>query len=534
MTPEERGELETPEQYLRIDEPYTRAWLRDAATADIKFYIAFPIQIHHQLSAVICLGHRQRPEPDLRTLQWIKELSDRTAVALSSALREEKLFNQSHFDALTGLPNRFLFRDRLSLSLDKSSHTGQCIALIWLDMDHFKLINDTLGHEGGDRLLQRLAAELKTLVPLQASLARAGGDEFKIFIPDLPDSDSAAAEAGKLADRLMERFSRPIGLDGKSIRITCSVGIALFPRDAKNYEDLRKAAEMAMYESKSAGRNTWRYFNREHDRHLQERSLLQTQFQQALEQNELSLYYQPKIASRTGRVTGMEALLRWQHPHKGLVFPGDLLPDLMHSGLPVQINDWILEQACLQHKALLEAGIQNLLLAVNLPAERFRDPQMAEKVAAVLSRTGLPAHHLTLEISETSAIEDFEQARGIAEQLKQLGTGITIDDFGRGYSSLSSLQKIPADSLKIDRSFISRLTSGSDSYQIVSAIITLAHNLGMTVIADGVENQSQCDLLLELGCDELQGYLITQPLSGPNFRLFMLRESAFSSGPAEH
>lgn len=524
---DELVEIESAESYLRTDDPASKSYLREAASTATRHYIVFPVHIRNQLSALICLGSRTRMDPDERTLKWILELSDRVAVALSSALREEKLFNQSHYDALTALPNRLLFRDRLSLVLERSAKTGKCVAVLLVDLDYFKQVNDLWGHEIGDRLLKQLAGEIQQLAPAQGSAGRSGGDEFMIFMPDMPDIDSAISGAERLSEKLIHNLSSLHTVDSREISITCSIGAAVFPRDAINYEGLLKCAEVAMYEAKSCGRNTFRFFNREHDRLTQKRIQLQNEFRLALDRNELCLYYQPKIACSTGRVTGVEALLRWQHPLKGLVFPGDLMPALMHSDLTIPVNNWVIEQACHQHRTLMDTGVRDLMLAINVPGEQFNREGMAQLIADVLDRTRLPANLLTLEITESTAIENIERAIGTMTALKQLGVGITIDDFGTGYSSLSCLQQIPADSLKIDRTFISRLATDSNSSRIVSTIITLAHSMGMTVIAEGVETQSQCDELLKLGCDELQGYIITQPLSAANFRLFMLRETAF-------
>jgi diguanylate cyclase (GGDEF)-like protein/PAS domain S-box-containing protein len=421
-------------------------------------------------------------------------------------------FQASH-DALTGLPNRTLLHDRLALAVAAAARYGQRFWVAFLDLDHFKFINDSLGHSAGDVLLQQIATRLQHALRESDTVARQGGDEFVLI---LPEQDEKVPNAHVL-QRIMEVITQPLAIDSHRFYPTCSIGIAIYPADGEDAETLIKHADIAMYRAKEIGRNNFQFFTPALNEKALERLRLETDLRKALERDELVLHYQPQVSLHSGRIVGMEALIRWQHPQLGMVAPGRFIALAEETGLIVPIGQWVLRTACRQTRAWQEAGLATLRIAVNLSARQFGERDLVQSITAILAETGLDAQLLELELTEGMVMEDVERTIGILHELKALGLHLSIDDFGTGYSSLSYLKRFPIDVLKIDQSFVRDMTANADSAAIVKAIISLARNLRLQVIAEGVETESQLAYLRENDCSQMQGYYFSRPLAADAF-----------------
>jgi diguanylate cyclase (GGDEF)-like protein/PAS domain S-box-containing protein len=408
----------------------------------------------------------------------------------------------AHHDALTDLPNRFLLQERLTHALDLAERSGLCPALLYLDLDRFKPVNDLLGHAAGDALLMLVAKRLHAELRPTDTLARVGGDEF-VVVAMLDHPENVALLAGRLVDAL----ARPFELNGNQVEIGTSIGIALYPKDGDSQQALTHAADTALYRAKQEKRGTFRFFEPAMDEHLQARRRLERDLRHAIERRQLQLHYQPLVGCATGKVEGFEALLRWNHPELGLVPPLGFIPLAEEVGLIVEIGRWVLETAC--EAAVRWEGPQ--WVAVNVSTVQFRQSDLPGVVSGILARTGLPAGRLEIEITESVLMDDSKRAAGILSSLREQGVRLALDDFGTGYSSLSYLHAFKFDKLKIDRSFIARLGQGEDATIIVRTIIGLAHNLGLSIVAEGVETVQQLELIRDLMCDQVQGYLLGRP-----------------------
>jgi diguanylate cyclase (GGDEF)-like protein len=391
------------------------------------------------------------------------------------------------------------------------------LALLFLDLDNFKKINDSLGHATGDILLKEIASRLGECVRDTDTISRQGGDEFVLILNDLPDPDACLPVLVKILNRLQDPFMA----DGNELSTSVSIGIAVYPEDGRDFETLRKKADMAMYRAKEAGRNTYHFFddamNDEAVEHLQMRNGLR----RALERSELVLYYQPQIDLASGRVVGTEALLRWNHPDFGLVAPGRFIPIAEDSGLIVPIGEWVITEACRQAVAWQKAGLPALQMAVNLSAVQFKRGNVEQIVITALQQSGLAPSLLELELTESILIENVEQVLSTVKRLKQLGVKLSIDDFGTGYSSLSYLKRFDIDKLKIDQSFIRDLATDTDDAAIVNAVIQMARSLNLKTIAEGVEHPDMLDLLRGFQCDEVQGYYFARPMPADEFSAYL-------------
>jgi len=430
---------------------------------------------------------------------------------------EDRIRHLAHHDALTGLPNRTLFADRLEHALERARRDNVRLALLFIDLDRFKNVNDSLGHPVGDRLLREVTQRLEAAVREEDTLARFGGDEFVVMVEDIRVGDSAARVAVKLLDAL----EAPIVLDQHEIFIGASIGISVFPDDGDSSEALLRSADSAMYEAKGAGRSTYRFYTAEQTRVSRERFELEGGLRRALERDELRVFYQPQEACAGGRLTGVEALVRWQHPERGLVPPDSFIPLSEETGLIGPIGAWVLETACAQARRW-ELDGHPLRVAVNLSGQQISRGDLYDVVRGVLGRTGLSAHLLELEITEGHVLKNVEQCIAALHRVKTLGITLAIDDFGTGYSSLSYLKRLPVDRLKIDRSFVSGIPGDQDDAAIVATILAMAHNLGMQVIAEGVETEAQLDHLLGARCCEYQGYLLGRPMPVDELQAWML------------
>ncbi len=429
-----------------------------------------------------------------------------------------KIHQMAFYDTLTSLPNRALFGDRLRQMLTDASRRGQLAGVMMLDLDHFKAVNDTMGHPAGDELLCETAARLGACVRAYDTVARLGGDEFAILLPELRSGD----DLGRVASKVLEALNQPFLLDGKEVFVSCSIGIALYPSDSTEADDLLKFADSAMYLAKRSGRSKFRFYSRELTESANERLMLESDLRHALARKELELYYQPKVRLHDGTLVGSEALLRWKHPRRGMVPPDKFIGIAEDSGLIVEIGEWVLREACEAACAWNGAGKPLHKVAINLSARQFQKGNLVGTVREVLESTGCYPEWVELEITESLLLDEASEVQGMLKAFRSRGISIAIDDFGTGYSSLSYLARFPIDTLKIDQSFIWGITTSSQSAELVKAILIIAHSLGYQVVAEGVETEEQAAFLHTHGCEIAQGYLYGKPMPRPEFECLPL------------
>ncbi len=426
---------------------------------------------------------------------------------------EEIVRYLAYYDALTGLPNRMLFNDRLTLAIAHARRNKQKLAIMFLDLDRFKTINDTLGYAVGDRLLQGVAERLKNYLRGEDTLARLGSDRFMLLLPGIIQVEDVA----KIAQKLLEAFKRPFHFGDHELYVAASIGITLYPNDGEDIQTLMKNADTALYRAKEQGRDTYQFYTPSMNATALERLKLENSLRRALEREEFVIYYQPQVSLSTGEIVGVEALVRWQHPDLGMVPPMQFIPLAEETGLIVPLGLWVLREACAQNKAWQKSGLPALCMAVNISARLFKQPDLVETIARILKETQLDPNYLELELTEGTIMENAEAAIKTLHQLKEMGVHLSIDDFGTGYSSLSYLKRFPIDTLKIDRSFVWDITTDPDDAAITVLIINMAHNLGLKVVAEGVETKEQLEFLRSHHCDLFQGYLFSQPISAEAF-----------------
>ncbi|MEK7207510.1 MAG: EAL domain-containing protein, partial [Pseudomonadota bacterium] len=432
---------------------------------------------------------------------------------------QEKLHYLAYYDELTGLPNRALLLDRLKQTLIEAQRHQRVVAVLYMDINHFKNINDTLGMETGNRLIRMVAERLQGCVRPGDTVARMGGDEFCIVLADLAQESDVA----EIIQKILVSFSAPHRLAERELSLSVTIGISLFPRDATEPETLLKNADIAMYRAKEHD-DGYQYYSPDMTASATERLTLENDLRHALEQHELFLHYQPQVNLRTGAITGVEALLRWRHPKLGMVSPAKFIPLAEDTHLILPIGEWVLREACAQARAWQDAGLPPLRMGVNLSARQFRQPDLAGTVRRILDETGLDPNRLDIELTESTLVQSPEAVAEILSGLEMLGIQISIDDFGTGYSSLTYLKRLPIDILKIDQSFMHSVTTDPDDASIVIAIITLAHALGIQTIAEGVETKEQLEFLRKHGCEAMQGYYFSKPLPAENVAV-LLREN---------
>jgi diguanylate cyclase (GGDEF)-like protein len=465
-------------------------------------------QLHHALSCGVpttfqlLLGERSlelglQPVPSLGWTLSFDDITERRAAEASAA-------ETARLDPLTGLPNRLLLRERLDEALARLRRNAEGCAVLLIDLDRFKPVNDTLGHPVGDSLLIKVAERLRTTIRPTDTVARIGGDEFVILQTGIKDSSNVLA----LARRLVDLIGRTYMVDGHLLTIGASVGVALAPSDGAEADQLLKNADLALYRSKVDGRSTFRFFEPEMDARMQARRRLELDMRQALARREFQLHYQPQLSLDTNSITGCEALLRWQHPERGMVSPIDFIPLAEEIGLIVPIGEWVIRQAC-RDAALWPAP---LTVAVNVSPAQFKSERLVEIILAALSSSGLPAKRLEVEITEGVLLQENERTLKTLHRLRELGVRVSMDDFGTGYSSLSYLRSFPFDKIKIDRSFVKDLAVRPDGDAIIRAIAGLGKSLGMTTVAEGVETHDQMQRIKAEGCTDVQGYLISKPV----------------------
>ncbi|WP_146200995.1 putative bifunctional diguanylate cyclase/phosphodiesterase [Tumebacillus permanentifrigoris] len=421
----------------------------------------------------------------------------------------ERMINRMAFtDCLTDLPNRRLFKQRLSESIKEAHAQDEQLAVLFIDLDRFKIINDSLGHAFGDHVLQAMAERLKSCITPQDTLSRMGGDEFTLLLPKLNGIEHAIT----VSQRLLQIVREPLVVEGTEVHITTSIGIALYPDNGLDTDTLMKNADIAMYRIKERGKNNYQFFSDVMNEDAVQNLQLERELRKALERDEFILHYQPQVNVVTGQITGMEALIRWQHPVRGLLSPIHFIPLAEETGLIVPIGEWVLRKACQDGCRWSKLGRLPMRIAVNLSLIQFQEETLVQNIQSILDETGLEPRFLELEITESIAMHNVEQVVAKLEQLVKLGVQISIDDFGTGFSSLSYLKKFPIHKLKIDRSFITDITSDPDDASIVSAIIAMANSLKLNLIVEGVETEDQQFYLHRLGCFEMQGYLFSRPL----------------------
>lgn len=434
------------------------------------------------------------------------------ALADSLTLANEELTQLALHDTLTGLPNRILLADRIGQAMSKVAEQGGCFSLMFIDLDGFKPVNDAFGHHLGDRLLREVALRLREQLRSQDTLARIGGDEFVLLVRLLEPDD-----APQVAARQVGLLSRAFRVDEHELLISASVGIALYPGNGLTAEELLMNADAAMYHAKGAGKNGYSFFDASMNTNARKQLQLLQDLRQALELQQFRLHYQPKFDASNSRPVGAEALLRWEHPQQGLLLPENFIDLAEKTGLIIPIGDWVLNEACRQMRIWFDQGYSHWRIAVNLSALQFCYSGLVDSVVAALERHRLPANSLTLEITETTAMSDADASMVVLQRLSQMGVDLSIDDFGTGYSSLMYLKRLPANELKIDRGFVRDLEHDSDDAAIVSAIVALGQALGLRIVAEGVETDTQQSFLTTLGCDALQGYLLGEPLPAEQF-----------------
>ncbi len=438
---------------------------------------------------------------------------------------EEKIRYLAFYDGLTGLPNRIFYKELLVRAIASAQRRRKPLATLFIDMDFFKRINDSLGHSAGDRLLQDVAKRLVSCVRISDAVARPeedvvastvsrlGGDEFIVLLNELSDANDAALVARRILNDLLSPFM----LSGQEVVISASIGISLYPLDGEDPEALMKNADIAMYQVKEQGRNNFQFYSPAMNKGALERITLENDLRKALERQEFLLYYQPKVDILTRRIIGVEALIRWKHVTRGLISPAEFIPLAEETGLIVPIGEWVLHTACAQNKACQAAGFSPIAMSVNLSNRQFRQKDLVDTIIGILKTVDTDPRHLELEITESTIMQDPDKAIAALRELKGLGIAVSIDDFGTGYSSLSYLRWLPLDCLKIDRSFIMNIITNSDDSAITTAVVAMAHSLKLRVVAEGVETEEQLAFLRGLGCDEAQGYLFSRPVPADEF-----------------
>lgn len=460
---------------------------------------------------------RSPTDHEVRLLELATHIA---GIAIERYETERRIGYMARHDALTGLPNRVLLEDRIGQAIARARRLQQGVGVLFIDLDHFKHVNDSLGHRFGDKLLVAISERLRGCLRSGDTVARLGGDEFVICLPDLSLNTNAAT----VAEKVLESLALPLELEGREFDLSGSIGISVFPGDGDDAEALLRAADTAMYHAKSRGRGQFQFFTRELNEAAHQRLKLQGEMRQAVSRGEFLIHYQPQVSLKTGRIVGAEALLRWRHPERGLLPPTEFVPHLEESALIVSVGAWAVREICLQARAWLDAGLPPIQVAINLSARQFQRGNIVQTVADALQESGMPANLLELEFTESVVFEHTESVIHAMQQLKHMGASLTLDDFGTGYSSLAYLKRFPVDRIKIDQAFVADIAEPNGSAPIVRSILDMARNVSVTCVAEGVENQAQLGCLQQFGCAEMQGYLFSAPLSADSFAAMLLSQ----------
>lgn len=512
----------------------------DVVLTDLSLPDGFGLDNIHEIQKiapdipVVVLTGEERDELSMQVVQagaqdyLIKGQGDGNLISRSIRYAMERKRNErgltllAQYDSLTGLANRMLFRERLSRAIIRAGRQSSMVALLFIDLDRFKNVNDTLGHDGGDQLLKVVADRLTACMRKGDTVARLGGDEFTVIFEDIEKAEDVIPIVHKMNNAMQE----PVDLLGHEVFVTSSIGITMYPLDDKSEDGLLKNADTAMYQAKEQGRNCFCFYTKGLQKRTVERLHLESKLRAALEKNEFVLHYQPKINLQTRRIVGAEALIRWEHPGLGRVPPDQFIPLAEDTGLIVPIGEWVIREACRQIRNWQENGICDLRMAVNLSARQFKEANIQILILDIIRETGIAPSSLEIEITESLIMDDTERINGVLQELKGNGIHISMDDFGTGYSSLSYLKKLNVDSLKIDRSFVNDIIIDSEDAIIAEAVIALGHSLRLQVVAEGIETEEQLEFLRALKCDEGQGYYFSHPLPAIDFYNFVLEHNS--------
>ncbi len=497
-----------------------RPYLAPLADLGRNTFFVLPLRFQNQLVGVIALADRPTETADADARVQVRRLADQAAVALANARMLEQVRSLAYYDSLTGLPNRLSYKERLANALDAANRGGSLVAAFFIDLDHFSRINDTLGHETGDYLLQQVAGRLRAscreradevgpaMDALDPEVARLGGDEFTVIMAGLADPE----DAGKLARRILASLAHPFRIESREIFVNASIGIAIYPFDGKNLETLLMHADTAMYKAKEQGGNSYQTYSRSMNATALQRLTLENSLRRALEREEFEVHYQPIVNARNEAPVAAEALVRWRHPDLGLLLPSEFIALAEENGLIVPLGEWVMRTACAQNLTWQRLGLAPIRVVVNLSSRQLTRT-LTDSVGRILRETGLESRYLGLELTETVLVNHQKEGTDTLHALRAMGLHLAVDDFGTGYSSFSYLKHFPLDTLKIDRAFIREITSDPDDAAISTAIIALGHALGLTVTAEGVETDAHVTLLREQGCDEMQGYFFSRPVT---------------------
>ena len=480
--------------------------------------LIFPVLAEAALRAFVCLEIARHEAVSPQIMTQVQDLGDRIGVALSAAARDEQLIYQARHDDLTGLPNRLLFKERLASEISFARRDGGKLALLFVDLDRFKNINDTLGHSAGDELLKEAAQRLRRYSRESDTVARLGGDEFAIILPNITGVHGTTT----VAEHIVDEFEKPFVIAGHESHISASIGVAIWPTDADSSESLLMNADTAMYRAKETGRGRFVYFEGAMNADAIEQVALEREMRQGLPRGEFVLHYQPKLDLRTGKISGAEALVRWNHPIRGFVSPGVFIGIAEHTGLIEEMGRGVIGDVCTQHALMRAAGINAPRIAVNVSMRQFKQGNLIQIIQEMLQKTFTPPEALEIEVTESLFMGDIGDVSVVLNELRRMGVKVAIDDFGTGYSSMSYLRQLPVDVIKIDKSFIDDIADDDGARAIAKVIIDLAHTLDKSVVAEGVETLEQLNLLREWQCDVMQGYYFSKPLPPENFAQFVL------------
>lgn len=478
-----------------------------AAEDGNEFVWTLPILWQNEMYAFLSVGGRTRFYANDPNWAEFRELASRIGIVLSAHAREQQLLTQAQYDTLTGLPNRILLQDRINQAIEHSDRNGNPFWVIFLDLDHFKYVNDSMGHDAGDKLLVEISKRLHANIRETDTVARFGGDEFIIILQGDIDENQKLG----IVNRILESIALPIQIDSQEFLVTSSLGISAYPSDGLTPEVLIKHADIAMYRAKEAGRNNFQFFTQSMNEKAASRMHMETLLRHALERHEFSLLYQPKVDIASSHVVGVEALIRWDNPELGRVPPNQFIRLAEEIGLIIPIGEWVMRTACQQAVLWQKAGFDTLRMSINLSIRQFENKNLVDSIKNTLTETGMNAENLELELTESLFMHDKVNVLEILNKIKALGIKLAIDDFGTGYSSLAYLNSLPIDTLKIDKTFIDDIIQGKDKSPIVDTIIALAKNLGLEVVAEGVESAEQIAYLAARNCDQIQGYYYSKP-----------------------
>jgi diguanylate cyclase (GGDEF)-like protein/PAS domain S-box-containing protein len=508
-----------------LNDPLWEDYRELAAEHGFRSCWSTPILSHErQVLGTFAMYSKEVREPSIAEARLVNAARRMAGIAIERKQAEERIHFMANHDALTGLPNRTLLRDRLAQAVLHAERYDRWVTVAFIDLDNFKFVNDSLGHNAGDELLKVVAARMVDCVRPTDTVVRLGGDEFVVLLVDQPTSEDMISAT---LQKIRAAIAEPIPIEGHDLEVTCSIGLANYPKDGADADALLANADAAMYRAKENGRDNFQFYTPELNTKVHEKFLMQKDLRNALLRSEFVLHYQPQVDLRSGRVFAVEALIRWNHPRLGVIAPLRFIPMAEETGLIVPIGDWVLREACRQNRAWQAAGFQPMTVCVNVSARQFKERNWVSRVANALRESGLEAQYLELELTESLIMQDIEQAVATMRELQILGVQVSIDDFGTGYSSLAALKRFPVARLKIDKSFIDNIPHDENDKAVASAVISLGQNLNLRVIAEGVETEDQVAFLRENNCDEMQGYHFSKPAAAADIEK-LLRAAARS------